>query len=133
MYAACWRGGESRRGPEDRKPLDDTKSHEIGEQGENAMEQLKQLLTGLSSKLESLARANAVVAKPISVADRHVVPLCELGLAFGGAGGTGEGDEQGSGEGGKGTGAAAGGAAKAVPVAVLVVENGQVHIEIVEK
>lgn len=96
------------------------------------MEHVKQLMAALSGKLEGLARANAVVAQPVSVGDRHIVPLCELGLAFGGGGGTGEADEPG-GEGGKGTGGGAGGAAKAVPVAVLVIEDGEARIELIEK
>ncbi len=97
------------------------------------MEHVKQLLAALSAKLEGLASANAVVAKPISVADRHVVPLCELGLAFGGGGGTGEADPDGSGEHGKGTGGGAGGAAKAAPVAVLIIEGGEARIETIQK
>jgi len=96
------------------------------------MEHIKQLLAALSTKLEGLAKANAVVAQPISVADRHVVPLCELGLGFGGGGGTGEADEQ-NGEGGKGTGGGAGGGAKAIPVAVLVIEGGEARIELIDK
>lgn len=96
------------------------------------MEHVKQLLAALSAKLEGLAQANAVVAQPVSVADRHIVPLCELGLAFGGGGGSGEADEAG-GEGGKGTGGGAGGAAKATPVAVLVIEGGEARIELIEK
>lgn len=96
------------------------------------MENLKQLISALSGKLEGLAKGSAVVARPISVADRHVVPLCELGLAFGGGTGTGEGDEAG-GDGGKGTGGAAAGGAKATPVAILVIEDGQARIELIEK
>ena len=96
------------------------------------MEHVKQLLAALSGKLEGLAKANAVVARPVSVADRHIVPLCELGLAFGGGGGSGELDDPGS-ESGKGTGGGAGGAAKAVPVAVLVIEDGEARIELIEK
>ena len=97
------------------------------------MQFIKQLLKSLTEKLDGMVKAKAVVAKPISVGDRHVVPLCELGMAFGGAGGTGEGEDAKSKDGGKGTGGGAGGGAKAVPVAVLVVEDGQARIEMIQK
>jgi uncharacterized spore protein YtfJ len=92
------------------------------------MEHLKQLFLALGQHFEKLARTNAVVGKPISVGDRHVVTLCELSLAFGGAGGTGEQDRSGK-KAGKGMGGGAGGAAKARPVAVLVVEGGKARLE----
>ena len=91
------------------------------------MEHVRSLIGLLSEQLKKVAAGNAVVAKPVSVGDRHIVPLCELGLAFGGGGGGGEG----SGKDGKGTGmgAGAGGGAKASPIAVLVVEGGNVRLE----
>jgi len=92
------------------------------------MDHLKNLIALLSERLKKVAAANAVVAKPVSVGDGHIVQLCELGLAFGGGGGTGEGKAKG-GQGGKGVGAGAGGGAKASPVAVLVVEGGAVRLE----
>jgi uncharacterized spore protein YtfJ len=94
------------------------------------MKDLKDIFAAVSDRVAGLARNNAVVAKPISVGDRHILPLCELSVGFGGGGGTGEGepvkpgDEQVTGSGG-----GAGGAAKASPVAVVVIENGKVHIE----
>lgn len=92
------------------------------------MKALEDLVGKLSTEFEALARANAVVGKPISVGDRHVVPLCALSLALGGGQGTGEGEEAGAGP-GKGTGLGAGGAAKAIPVAVVIVEGGSVRIQ----
>lgn len=94
------------------------------------MKEIKELFAAVSERLQRLARSGAVVAKPISVGSRHVIPLCELRLGFGGGGGhgTGEADAGGSGT-GTGTGGGAGGGAKATPVAVLVVEDGRVRLE----
>ena len=92
------------------------------------MEHVTNLIGLLSDRLKKAASANAVVAKPVSVGDRHIVPLCELSLSFGGGGGDAEGSAKGR-ETGKGTGAGAGGGAKASPVAVLVVEGNDVRLE----
>ncbi len=92
------------------------------------MDKIKELFLAVSERLTRLARGNAVVAKPLSVGDRHIVPLCELSLAFGGGGGGGEGTEGGA-EAGGGTGGLSGGAAKASPVAILVVDDGKVRLE----
>jgi uncharacterized spore protein YtfJ len=94
------------------------------------MKHVKELFAAVSDRLARLARGNAVVAKPISVGDRHVIPLCELSVGFGGGGGIGEGEpDKPGGEPMSGTGGGAGGGAKATPVAVLVIENGKVRIE----
>ncbi len=90
------------------------------------MEHVKQLFLALGQHFEKLARSNAVVGKPISVGDRHVVTLSELSLAFGGGGG--EGARAGK-QSGKGLGGGAGGGAKAKPIAVLVVEGGKARLE----
>ena len=92
------------------------------------MEHVKNLIGLLSEQLKKVAAANAVVAKPVSVGDRHIVPLCELGLTLGGGGGSGEGKAKG-GRGGIGTGVGAGGGAKASPIAVLVIESGKARLE----
>lgn len=94
------------------------------------MEQIKQLLARLGTDLRVLAERNAVVASPISVGDRHVVPLCELSIGVGAGGGKGEGEAPGGEQGsGSGVGAAVAGGAKASPVAVLVIEEGKVRLE----
>ncbi len=94
------------------------------------MQDIKTLLTAVSEKLTGLARSNAVVARKISVGDRHVVPLCELAMGFAGGGGQGEATDTGGDMGsGKGTGGGAGGMAKAAPVAVIIVDGGRVRIE----
>lgn len=92
------------------------------------MDYLESMIERLSERLKRVAAANAVVAKPVSVGDQHVVTLCELGLSFVGASGGGEGSAR-ERESGTGAGAAAGGGAKANPVALLVVEGDQVRLE----
>lgn len=95
------------------------------------MEPLKKLIEQLTGRLKTLARGNAVVSKPISVADRHVLPLCELSFGFGGGGGIGETEEDGA-DGapkGKGMGGGAGGGAKVTPVAVLVADGDDLRLE----
>ena len=91
------------------------------------MDSVKNMIAVLSERLKVVAAANAVVARPVSVGDRHVVPLCEIGLSFGGGGGSGEGEVKGSAGGGYGAGA--GGGAKASPVALLVVDGNDVRLE----
>lgn len=91
------------------------------------MKDVKQLLEMVTGKLEGLARGNAVVAKPISVGKRHVIPLCELSFGFGAGGGVGEGAEGDSG--GKGLGGGAGAGVKATPVAVVVIDGGKARVE----
>jgi uncharacterized spore protein YtfJ len=94
------------------------------------MEHVNEILSFLGERLKTMAKANAVTAKPISAGDRHVMPLCELSLGFGGGGGTGEGlgeDEQ---KENQGTGGGVGGAAKATPVAVVIADGDDVRIEV---
>jgi uncharacterized spore protein YtfJ len=96
------------------------------------MKHINDLLASISGHLGKLAEGNAVVAKTLSVGDRHVIPLCELSMGFGGGGGIGEGTEK-PGEdktgGASGTGGGAGGGAKANPVAVVVIDGGKVRVE----
>ncbi len=94
------------------------------------MKHVKELFAAVSKRVAGLARSNAVVAKPISVGERHIIPLCELSVGFGGGGGVGEGEPLKPGdEPIAGIGGGAGGGAKASPVAVLVIENGKVRVE----
>jgi uncharacterized spore protein YtfJ len=94
------------------------------------MKHVKDIFAAVSERVTQLAKGNAVVAKPISVGDRHVIPLCELTVGFGGGGGVGEGEPLKPGdEPMAGTGGGAGGGAKASPVAVVVIEDGKVRIE----
>jgi uncharacterized spore protein YtfJ len=89
---------------------------------------LKELLATVSTRLGGLAKKNAVVAKPVSLGERHVLTLCELRLGLGGGGGEGEGTEN-AGASGKGTGLGAAGGARATPVAVIIVENGKARVQ----
>ena len=98
------------------------------------MEHLKDMVGRLGEDLRKLAERNAVVASPISVGDRHVVPLCELSLGVAAGGGKGEGGSPDSKHGsGTGVGGAAAGGAKANPVAVLIIDHGAARLERVGK
>lgn len=90
------------------------------------MNDLGKLLTAVSEKLRALARNNAVVARKISVGERHVLPLCEIAVGYGGGSGQGEATEPAVGKGG---GGAAAGMAKAAPVAVIIVDGDRVRVE----
>ena len=92
------------------------------------MKDTETLFESVAPKLEKLVKSNAVVGKVISVDGRHALPLVELGLSLGGGGGGGEGDTE-DGAHGHGHGGAAGGGVRATPVAVLVIEGNDVHIE----
>jgi uncharacterized spore protein YtfJ len=94
------------------------------------MEPIKQLAGKTTEYLTHLAKSGAVMSKPISAGDRHLVPLCELVLAFGSGGGTGEaqGDDAGAGA-AKGEGGGAAGAAKTTPVAVLIIDEQGARIQ----
>ncbi len=94
------------------------------------MKQVEAMLNALTGRLMDLARKNATVAKPIALGERVVVPLVEIGVGLGAGGGVGEGhDDKTDGISGRGVGGGAGGMAKASPVAVVVIEGGQVRLE----
>ncbi len=109
------------------KELPPSKAAELD--GSPVMDQIKQLFEALSRHFSTVAQANAVVAKPVSVGDRHVVPLCELSLAFGAVGGTGELQSADADDPPAGIGGGAVGAAKAKPIAILVLEGDEVRLE----
>lgn len=94
------------------------------------MEHVKQLFMTMGKHLETLARSSAIVAKPISIESRHVIPLCELSLIYGGGGGEGEStSEEKNTLVQRGTGGGAGGGAKVQPVAILVIDGNTVRLE----
>jgi uncharacterized spore protein YtfJ len=93
------------------------------------MSEPEKLFESVAPRLEALAKSNAVVGPITTVGGRHAIPLVELALGLGGAGGSGEGDDPATGGHGKGIGGVAGGSAKATPVAVIVVDNGKVSIQ----
>lgn len=89
---------------------------------------LKELLQSVTDRLTGLVKKNAVVARPISIGERHVLTLSELRLGLGGGEGGGEGTENG-GVSGKGTGLGGGGGARATPVAVIIIEGGKARLQ----
>jgi uncharacterized spore protein YtfJ len=97
------------------------------------MNDINDVITMIRDRLKKLAQSNAVVSKPISIGDRHVLPLCELGMGFGGGGGTGEDTGDKAQNKGQGTGGGTAGSAKATPIAVVVVDGNQVRIEALGK
>jgi uncharacterized spore protein YtfJ len=94
---------------------------------------MKDVISMIRDRLKKLAQSNAVVSRPISVGDRHVLPLCELSMGFGGGGGTGEDTADKEQNKGQGTGGGTAGTAKATPIAVIVVDGNQVRIETLGK
>ena len=98
------------------------------------MKHLTEILESLSDQLRTLAQGNAVVAKTVTVGDKHLIPLCQLSMGMGAGGGMGEGEpDEGAGyKGGKGVGGGAGGGAKVAPMAILVVEGDKVRLETLE-
>ena len=98
------------------------------------MKHVGEILESLSQQLRTLAQGNAVVAKPLVVGDRYLIPLCQLSMGMGAGGGIGEGDadEAAGYAGGKGVGGGAGGGAKVAPVAVVVVDGDDVRLEILD-
>lgn len=97
------------------------------------MQDVKNVISMIGEQLKKLARANAVVSKPISFGDRHVLPLCEISLGFGGGGGSGEDAGNGEQATGQGTGSGTAGSASSTPVAVVVVDGHDVRIESLSK
>jgi uncharacterized spore protein YtfJ len=97
------------------------------------MNEIKDVLSMIRARLKNLAQSNAVVSRPISMGDRHVLPLCELGMGFGGGGGTGEDTGDKTQNRGQGTGGGSAGSAKATPIAVVVVDGNRVRIETLGK
>lgn len=100
------------------------------------MENVREIVGGLMSRLVKLAREGAVVSQPIAVDDRYVVPLCELGIGYGGGGGGGGAEESRSrSKPGRssvfmtGDGLGGGGGAAVRPLAVLVIDGDDVRME----
>ena len=94
------------------------------------MDDIVRLAEKVSQRLSRLAESSAVITEPVSIGGRHVVPLCELSLAFGSAGGVGEGESADPGSGtNEGKGGGAGGAAKATPVALIVIDEQGIRLQ----
>lgn len=97
------------------------------------MDRINEMFKSLLEKMTSLAKDNVVTSKPISVGDRHVLPLCEFRMGYGGGGGFGEGtiDTDTLKKPGlaNGEGHGAGGGARITPVATIVVDGDDIRIE----
>jgi uncharacterized spore protein YtfJ len=93
--------------------------------------------------LSDLANAEVVVAKPIDVDGKQIIPVLALSVGFFGAGGNAEGEgsqprhqgQKRSGGKGKGKGAGSGavGSAKLVPIAVVIRDGSGVRVMRVPK
>jgi len=83
-------------------------------------------------KLIALAKEQGVLASPIEVGDTVVVPISELKVGFGGAGGDAEGEGSG-GKGNSGRGNAVGsvglGNVKVTPMGFLVIDGDTVTLD----
>ncbi len=90
------------------------------------MESVKRILDAVRGRVSPAALKDAVVSRPISVAERHALVLSEVSYGFGAGGGSG--DEKGK-RASRGSGTGGGGGARAKPVAVLVVDGGKVRLE----
>lgn len=94
------------------------------------MEVIRRLAERTSQHLKELVSSNAMISQPITVGERHVIPICELGMALGAGGGIGEAEGDSSSRGkGKGEGGGAGGGAKVRPVAVLIIDEQGVRLQ----
>lgn len=94
------------------------------------MKEVKNIISLIAGRLKELAKENAVATTPISDGERHVLPLCELAISFGGGGGLGENmEEEQEKKPSKGIGGGAGGSARAVPVAVVVSDKNGVSLK----
>jgi uncharacterized spore protein YtfJ len=90
------------------------------------MEHVTKLLEAVRGVLSRTALEDAVVSKPLSLGDQHVLVLSDVSVALGAGGGIGS---DASKRMARGVGGGSGGAAKARPVAVLVVDKGEARIE----
>lgn len=87
--------------------------------------------------LSDLANADVVMAKPVDVKGKQVIPVLALNVGFGGGGGEAEGEGSGHGHGakkhggkgkGKGAGSGAAGGARLIPIALVVRDAAGVRV-----
>jgi uncharacterized spore protein YtfJ len=90
------------------------------------MESVSRLFEVVRGVLGRTALKDAVVSKPISAGDQHVLVLSDVSVGLVAGGGTGA---DGAKRMATGTGGGGGGGARARPVAVLVVDKGEIRIE----
>ena len=103
------------------------------------MSTMKSMMDLAIGGLGDLANADVVMAKPVDVDGKQVIPVLALNVGFGGGGGHGEGEgnqpagagKKGHGKGkgkGSGTGTGAAGGARLTPVAVVIRDAGGVRV-----
>jgi uncharacterized spore protein YtfJ len=90
------------------------------------MEHVTRFMAQVRSVLSRTALKDAVVSRPLAAGEQQILVLSDIRLALGAGGGTGANAAKRM---ASGTGGGGGGAAKARPVAVLVVDKGEVRIE----
>ena len=84
--------------------------------------------------LSDLASADVVMAKPVEVNGKQLIPVLSLNVGFGGGGGKAEGEgsspqKKHGGKGkGKGAGSGAAGGARLVPIALVIRDEGGVRV-----
>jgi uncharacterized spore protein YtfJ len=90
------------------------------------MEHVAKFLAVVRGVLSRTALKDAVVSKPLSVGPQQILVLSDVSVGLGAGGGTGADSSKRM---TSGSGGGSFGGAKARPVAVLVVEKGQVRLE----
>lgn len=86
-------------------------------------------------KLVALAKKQGVVGSPVEMGPTTILPLSEIKAAFGGGGGKGMGEgDPNTAEMSKGHGVASAGAGsiKVKPVAFIVIEGDEIHLETID-
>ncbi len=89
------------------------------------MSEVEELLKATIGEMERLLASKTVIGEPITAGGKTVIPLLSVGAGFGAGAGAGKEDE--------GTGGGAGGGFGIKPVAVIIIEEGSVRVEPVEK
>ncbi|MCK4572849.1 MAG: sporulation protein [candidate division Zixibacteria bacterium] len=86
------------------------------------------ILKGVVGELREISKSETVVGKPITVADKTVIPIVKISVGFGAGGGQGEKEKEGAGFGGGG-----GGGARIEPAAFIIMDKDGVSLLPVSK
>jgi uncharacterized spore protein YtfJ len=93
----------------------------------------EKLLKTAFGEIERVVTANIVVGDPLQVEGKTIIPVVGVSADFGGGGGSGIEKEMGESEAREGTGPGAGGGAGCgftiKPVALIIIDKGEVRIE----
>lgn len=101
------------------------------------MATITELIEEMAGTLADTANSEVVVGQAVELGSAKIIPLSQVSLGFGGAGGEGDqkfghcrgkGDKSSNGR-GKGTGGGAGGGARVRPVGVIVFTDEGVKVE----